>query len=737
MNNINDLEYRLWLLQGEVNQAMQNAGRADFTYLNRLNHMESEIRYLQQQITELKKAGQGVVRPLNQPLPSVQPLPFVQPLPSGRPQSFVQPLPSVQPQLSGNPLPSSQPQSAGQPLPFGQSQPFAQPLPSGQPFSSGNPGKKDLEKTWGTGVMGIVASVLIFISIIIFGGLLLPYLTNIIMTAVMFLLSFVLFGAGYWLLRKNPKNKFHISLCACGVTAICVSLFVTRLYFALINDAAFLLLIAVWLALTACVCRKYQHYIFRIIGEIGIFLTLCLGSARLTMAEMTESGWFMFCALLFVFGCSSFIFHIVIPKTGYEKNAFSHIVRTLVLILLLAVFANGPKGGIGIYAGFAFVSALLLMEIRISYRDVLNDGCLFYCLMSMDALVYCAILCGTFQLKSFLPYYAASILLAGFFEVKQSKNSIFGNILASLIFLWSGWAWLHRGVFYAMLVMLPLFACGFVKKKAAPLYIGLFCIAGIFGAESTVLGILLLWAVPFLCFAVLARIMKDQIFASIGYPLFMVCGAIMFFRLLDKYDTPVREGMILTFLVFAVLHMLLVRLKALAQEGTGFEITAAAMTVFFMICSSFAVYQEYLNILTMVVMAAMFTMNTVHLLKKSENFGYYIGLKYTILMILLVDAHFRISMLISVLMLLFAAGSIAFGFYKKYRSFRIYGLILSMVSVCKLILFDVSGRSALDKAVGFLVCGLICFGISFLYNRIENRVKKREKEDIERSGKIV
>ena len=39
MNNINDLEYRLWLLQGEVNQAMQNAGRADFTYLNRLNDM--------------------------------------------------------------------------------------------------------------------------------------------------------------------------------------------------------------------------------------------------------------------------------------------------------------------------------------------------------------------------------------------------------------------------------------------------------------------------------------------------------------------------------------------------------------------------------------------------------------------------------------------------------------------------------------------------------------------------
>lgn len=95
--------------------------------------------------------------------------------------------------------------------------------------------------------MGIVASVLIFISIIIFGSLLLPYLTDVVMAAVMFLLSFILFGAGYILLRRDSRNKFHISLCACGTTAVCVSLFVTRLYFALINDGVFLALIVLWL----------------------------------------------------------------------------------------------------------------------------------------------------------------------------------------------------------------------------------------------------------------------------------------------------------------------------------------------------------------------------------------------------------------------------------------------------------------------------------------------------------
>ena len=173
------------------------------------------------------------------------------------------------------------------------------------------------------------------------------------------------------------------------------------------------------------------------------------------------------------------------------------------------------------------------------------------------------------------------------------------------------------------------------------------------------------------------------------------------------------------------MHILLIRAKAFAEEGMVFEIAAAGMNLCLMFWSGWAVYQEYLNVLTMSAMLGLYTMNTVNLLKKSENFGYYIGLKYTVFMIMLVDAHFELSMLLSVLMLLSGAGSITFGFYKNYKSFRIYGLILSMVSVFKLILFDVSGKSALYNAAGFLVCGLICFGISFLYNKIENRVKRK------------
>lgn len=688
MDNLNDLEYRLWLLQGEVNQALQNVDQSGSIDINRLNHMESEISYLQGQIAKLKGFRQ---------------------------EAPVQPLPVRQPQPSVQPLPIRQPQ---QPV---------QSLSMGQPLPPGAPKKKDLEKTMGAGIMGIVASVLIFISIIIFGGLLLPYLTDVIMTVVMFLLSFILFGAGYLLLRKDQKNKFHISLCACGATAVCVSLFVTRLYFELINDMVFLVLIAVWLALMAYICKRYENYIFRIIGEIGVFLTACFGLARLTADDTAADRWFMFCILLVVFGCSTFIFHKIIPAVSYEKNGFSHVIRSLVFLLFSVVFVGETGPGMGVYGGFAFMSAFLCLEIYLSYEDVLHNGCLFYFLMSINALVYCAILCKTFQSESFLPYYITAILLAGLFEVKQSKSSMFGNALVCLIFLGGGWAWLHTGVFYTLLVMLPLFAYGYVKKNVIPLYIGLFSIAAVFMADITALSTALLWAVPFLCFAVLARVMKDKVFTAVGYPVFMICGADVLLKLLKGFDFKYNEREIIVFLVLAVMHILLIKLRAFAEDGKIFETVAAVMTICFMLYSGYAVYEEYLNVITILIMAALYTMNAANLLKRSEKFGYYIGFKFTVLLILLVDSHFELSMLLSVLMLLFAAGCIAFGFYKKNKSFRIYGLVLSMVSVFKLVLFDVSNKSAIYNAVGFLVCGLICFGISFLYNKIENKVKKKEE----------
>ena len=79
------------------------------------------------------------------------------------------------------------------------------------------PEQKDYEKLFGKNFMGIFASVLIFISLIIFATLLLPYLTDTIKLIGLYIISFGLITAGFVLVKRNKENKFNIALIGCGV----------------------------------------------------------------------------------------------------------------------------------------------------------------------------------------------------------------------------------------------------------------------------------------------------------------------------------------------------------------------------------------------------------------------------------------------------------------------------------------------------------------------------------------
>lgn len=119
----------------------------------------------------------------------------------------------------------------------------------------------------------------------------------------------------------------------------------------------------------------------------------------------------------------------------------------------------------------------------------------------------------------------------------------------------------------------------------------------------------------------------------------------------------------------------------------------------------------------------LFTINSGSILRKNTYSGYYVALKCTLLMLCILDSHNAASYFISISLLLFAILSIVIGFYKNTVTFHLYGLILSMISVIKLIMFDIRYDSTLENAVSFFVCGLLCFVISFIYNRIDHHLK--------------
>ena len=65
---------------------------------------------------------------------------------------------------------------------------------------------------------------------------------------------------------------------------------------------------------------------------------------------------------------------------------------------------------------------------------------------------------------------------------------------------------------------------------------------------------------------------------------------------------------------------------------------------------------------------------------------------------------------------------LGFKIYKK--GIRIYGLVLAMLYVVKMLLVDVAYSSPVGIAIGLLLAGIICFTISAIYNYAEDKILK-------------
>ena len=62
---------------------------------------------------------------------------------------------------------------------------------------------------------------------------------------------------------------------------------------------------------------------------------------------------------------------------------------------------------------------------------------------------------------------------------------------------------------------------------------------------------------------------------------------------------------------------------------------------------------------------------------------------------------------------------ICIGFKFKLKMLRIYSLGLTFFSCFKLILFDLSLQNTIQKAIGFIIAGSLCFLIYIIYSKME------------------
>ena len=133
---------------------------------------------------------------------------------------------------------------------------------------------------------------------------------------------------------------------------------------------------------------------------------------------------------------------------------------------------------------------------------------------------------------------------------------------------------------------------------------------------------------------------------------------------------------------------------------------------------------EALHILIIMVTLVAFLVNVKNLLQRHKGMagGIYVGIKFTMLMIVILLSFDVVNYAVNVCCFLFAIASVAAGFGLKYKSLRIYGIILSMISIFKLLMLDINYDNTLGNALSFFLSGMLCFAISMIYNYVDKKL---------------
>ena len=761
-------------------------------YEDKLHYLEVELQYINNQL-QLLKNTQNVNVTVNVPVQNIS-------VQANMPVQNISVQANVQAQ---NMSAAYANHTAASPYPtasYGNVRPSAAPV---RPTAASvRPQRKpqDLEKIFGKNLMGIFASILIFISLVIFATLILPHLTDTLKMLAMYIASVAVLSAGLLLHRKNKENLFYIAIIGCGAGSLYLSLLLSNLYFQVIGDLALYGLILLW-AVFVRYLTKIKSLVFNIIGQAGILIASILG----TIMCVTESDPQKFFVLSIFYFISAVVFsnmgktylrtlfgRVTSESNGenkvlfYEDNLCSHICKTLNVLVYTVGFDrlnagsffswSDPVSSFLITFNALLFMGYLLFEFFFSYMEECRHGAAFQILSMINATLLVFLFEETTLFAddvslfidtsnwTFVFMYLVSIAALIYVEMKKTDYKLFSQIWCFfLIFIACRYNAFMMWHLYPYITIVPFMLCGKWRKDNVYLGAGIAYLAGfplyIWDSYSTngIEGLFML-AVLYGAFLYVSRTTDQTWFKIAGYIIISITAARLvydiswdFWKIITEVritsqrsleaselrailgETSDTYSMLTTFCVLAIIHLILSRLEYFGKdkvtgkikpgpiEGIMLGINALLMIAGCVMMYNTDVMLWKLPIILITIL--LFMINSKELLSKHKYAGYYVALKYTALMLCIINSYDAVDYVTSICLLVFAVISIVTGFYKDMIAFRLYGLILSMLSVVKLIMFDIKYDSTIESAVSFFVSGVLCFVISFIYNRIDGKLR--------------
>jgi len=584
----------------------------------------------------------------------------------------------------------------------------------------------DMENTVGRNLFAVLASLLVLLGVGVFISTIYEHIPQIVKILAIYLFGFALLGAGLVLYRKNG-NKFWLGVASCGLAELLVSIITSHSYFAVLSLPATFGLVLVWI-LGSFWLTRFQPTVFKTIGYIGFLISMILGLDLLTGRDTV-----IYLTLLAAYAVLS-VFFMVSHRKFVTMNTAMAFASAVGLCLFLGLPDYLPEGWEKAGALVALGILGLFHGVYVLRSKLSRNAYPLYALVTL-AVLFLFLL--PWKIEHVLPLLLGVILVLWFVGYRLGANlgcRMFFTAFAAAFPL----ALSMFGHEWDFAVWYPVFAAAayalyFLTRSREVGWIGFIWFLAFwrFGAGEGVWVHLTAFGGAAAVFAAVrfGLLRKDGALETAWYVLLFV----MAHRLLEDLPIPWEHWMawdtarcvfyaLLTLVNTGYLH-LVTRDRERIMQVTGPGVAVMVLQGYLFIQDMTAVdsnmwFAALLGVVSSMLILSHSLWYTYKIRGKNRGLMVWQFVKFSLycaLVLVMLDSP---SILVNISLLLIAILAIGVGFRLGHKSVRVYGLVLSLLDVVSLVLFNIDYSDSLQLAGGIILCGGLCFVISFIYSRI-------------------
>lgn len=615
--------------------------------------------------------------------------------------------------------------------------PQPKPVPMPKPASTLKI-SQNLENKVGKNLFAIVASLLVLIGVCVFISTIYAYIPDAVKILVIFVLGFVLLGGGLALYLKN-SNRFWLGVASCGLAELLVSIITAHSYFGVLSLGVTFGLTLLWV-ISAFWLTKFQPTVFKTIGYIGFIISILLGLSLLGDGDVP-----MYLMLLCSFAVLS-AFFVVINPSRVKLNTTLAFLNVANLSLFLLYEHNLPDN-------VCWLSGALVIAILAAYHGLYllrgklhADAYPFFSILSMVVL---GLFIRDYHMAVIIPMSLSLLFFLWFANHRVTKKqtaqvlySVFAGVYIAILAMVAG-SW--RLSFWFAGFAVAAYGLYWLTKKRSVAWLGFVCFSMFYAMNGldhklTMVGI---FAAALGVFAVLRftkLLHRDAALEAAWYVLsFAIAHSLKSIVLNElsltghEYHTmrTICDGVFYSLLTIPNTLYLHITLKdpARIMNITPKGIVVMVVQGFLFFNCLYAIESEMWYIVTLGIVGSLLVASysllyTFKTRGNDKKLMVWQFVKFSLYCWTVLNLLESPGILVNITLLLIAIAAVIVGFKLNQKSVRIYGLVLSLLDVVCLILFNVDYSDSLKLAGGIVLCGVLCFVISFIYSRISKAAQK-------------